>query len=77
MLGPFCQFNQDIAYLVAGLLVPVFLLWQLLERVLWRRAWQGPLKCVRVFVPWVRFRDARTACQRVVYDPKEEQERGE
>ena len=54
--------------------VPVFLLGQCFERVLWWWAWQGPLECICVLVPVVVLCHALACEQRVEHDADKQQE---
>jgi hypothetical protein len=47
------RFSIYLCNLMRVLLVPIGLLWQHLECVLWRRARQSPFKCVCIFIPRV------------------------
>lgn len=49
--------------LVRVTFIPVRLLWERLERVLWWWARQGPFEGICVFVPWVVLGDALSLCQ--------------
>ena len=57
--------------------VPIRLLWQRLECVLWWWARQCPLQCIRKLVPWVVLSDLAAPLQRVNHHTDEEQERRE
>ena len=56
-------------------LVPVFLLRQLLESMLGRRAGQGPFQRVGIFIPVIILGHFRATPQGVGHDAEEQQER--
>ena len=56
------------------LVVPLFLLCQDFERVLWRWAGQGPFQRIGIFVPWVVLRYLGPTAQGVGDDSEEELE---